>query len=197
MILTIDTFNKMHTSLRLSYGPNWRPDLDDKNEARAAFFCDCRALIPDEMADEMIAVYRSRRDMGPYSGHAIFSAYLEKRLEDAKSSEFVIEKLVSAIREYEYSGEELTFESRDEYLFENVIPMFPCPDGVREFYLRNKKKLECLALHSPDEYEESKIYDDLGKDYDKQLVIIERRSIIELITHTALPAGNNNKRLED
>lgn len=196
MILTFETFEKMYKSLRLSYGANWRPDIAPNNEAYAAFYCDCRSVIPDEMANEMVAIYKSRRDMGPYSGHAILSAYIEKQLEGAKSSEFVIEKLTAAIKDYEYSDEELPFENRDEYLFANVIPMFPCPSGVKEFYVRNKKKLERLALRSPDDYEESKIYEDLGKDYDKQLIIVERKAIIKKIELNALPNGKNINQLE-
>lgn len=196
MKLTNATFSHMLKHIRAIYGSNWRSDLENDGESRTYFFQNCQELIPEELAAQFIQVYCACRSRAPYSPYDILEVNIEKRLEDAKSSEFVIEKLITAIRDYEYSEEELPFDGRDEYLFTNVIPMLPCPSGVREFYVKNKKKLERLALRSPDEYEESKIYADLDKDYDKQLVIIERRSVFEMINHTALPNGNNSKRLE-
>lgn len=198
MILTHETFTRMIRNIRAIYGSSWRPDVDKDHDRDAyiQFFQNCQEIIPDEMADVLITVYRTRREAGPRSPYDIVKTYIEKQLEEAKTSEFVIEKLTAAIRDYEYSDEELPFENRDEYLFANVIPMFPCPSGIKEFYVRNKKKLERLALRSPDDYDESKIYADLGKDYDKQLIIAERKSIIKQVARVALPNGNNINQLE-
>lgn len=193
MTLTLNSFCHMIKSFRLLYGPNWRPDLIETNqEALFAFFYNCQELIPEELVDEVIATYRVHRGIGPQSPYNIFSTYLEKRLEDAKSSEFIIDRIVTAIKKYEYSDNTSMFASRDDYLFSNVISVLPCSVGVKEFYIRNKRALEQLALYSPDQYEQASIYNRLGKDYDKQLIIAAREDITKSIDYTTLGGGTMN-----
>lgn len=191
MILKLETFKSMIKTFRASYGTNWRSDLDTDKESYIMFFQNCQEVIPDELADLFVRVYRTRREIGPRSPYDIVSTYIEKQLEDAKSSDFVIDKLTAAIRDYEYSDGELSFADCDEYLLENVIPLLPCSDGIKEFYLRNKRLLTHLALYSPDLEEQTSIYKSLGFDYRKQLTNSERRSVIEQINHTALTETRN------
>lgn len=196
MKLTNATFLHMLKHIRAVYGPNWRSDLENDGESRAYFFQTCQEVIPEELASTFIEVYCACREFAPRSPYDIALAYIDKKLESAKTGDFVIKKLAEAIHSYDYSEKDSPFESQDDFLFNNVIPMLPCSGGVKAFYLRNKRKIERLALKSPGESEEQKIYNDLEKDYENQLIICERRAIIEMIDHTALPTGNNNKKLE-
>lgn len=195
MILTPETFENMLKTFRASYGPNWRADINADSEAYLMFYQNFQEIIPEEMADVLVKVYRTRRARAPYSPYDIVEAYIERQLENAKSSEFVLDRLVTAIKEYEYSEVESSFASRDEYLFKNVIPMFPCSTGVEEFYIRHRKDIVSLALYSPDEFEQTRIYNALNKDYDRQLIIAERKSVLEMINYEALP-GHTTHNLE-
>lgn len=196
MKLTPETFKNMIKNIRAIYGPNWRSDLDADQAAQLQFFQNCQEVIPEELADTLIKIYRTRREIGPRSPYDIVSTFIEKQLEDAKSSDFVIEKLTAAIRNYEYSDELLPFTDCDDYLVMNVIPMMPCPEGVKAFYSRNKRQIRHLALHSPDIDEQTSIYKNLGFDYRKQLTNYERKAVIEQINHTALTAGKKHNQLE-
>lgn len=198
MILTPNTFKNMIKSLRASYGQNWRSDLDTDREAQLIFFNNCQELIPEEMAGELVTVYRTNREIGPRSPYDLVSVYIEKQLEDAKSSDFVIERLTAAIQKYEYSDTELPFTDCDDYLFKTLIPILPCSDGVKAFYQRNKSTLRHLALYGLDLEEQTSIYKSLGFDYRKQLTNAERKAVIRRIDHTALTDGNEqpNNQLE-
>lgn len=193
MILTVDTFRNMIKIIRAVYGQNWRSDLDTDRAAQQIFFQTCQEVIPEEMAVELITVYRTRRETGPRSPYDIISVYIEKKLEDAKSSDYVIERLTAAIQNYTFSSADTSFADCDEYLFNNVISMLPCSDGVKAFYIRNKKILNYLALYSPDSEEQTSIYKSLGFDYRKQLTNVERVSVLAQINHTALTQGKNKR----
>lgn len=195
MKLTLETFARLIKNIRAIYGPNWRPDLDTDVDAQLQWFNNCQEVIAEELADTMLAVYRTHRATAPNSPYDLFQTYLKKQLEDAKSSEFVIEKIVAAIKDYEYSDQESLFSSCDDYLLGNVIPMLPCSKGIKEFYIRNKRDLRRLALEGPDSDEQAGIYKNLGFDYREQLTIVKRKSIIEQIRHNALP-GQNTIKLE-
>lgn len=202
MKLTFQTFKPIIKNIRAIYGPSWRSDINidpdgpSINETTLIYFQNCQEVIPEEMAVEMLNVYRTCREFAPRSPYDIALAYIDKKLERAKTSDFVIKKLAEAIQSYNSSENDSPFESQDAFLFNNVIPMLPCSGGVKAFYLRNKRKIERLALKAPADPEAQKIYNDLEKDYENQLIICERRAIIEMIDHTALPTGNNNKKLE-
>lgn len=190
MILTPETFKSMIKILRAVYGKNWRSDLDTDKEAQLIFFQTCQEVIPEEMAVELVTVYRTHRETGPRSPYDLVSVYIEKQLENAKSSDFVIQMLAVAIREYEYCDQELPFATCDDYLFQNVISILPCSDGVKSFYYRNKRILNQLAMNEPTQEEQATIFKNLGFDYRKQLLNTERRSVIEMINHKALPSQN-------
>lgn len=190
MKLSIETFKSMITTIRQVYGPSWRTDLETDTEAQITFFHVCQALMPEEMVSELITTYCTNKETGPRSPYDIISTYIEKQLENAKSSEFVIQMLALAIREYEFSENEMPFADCDDYIFQNVISILPCPDGVKNFYYRNKRTLNQLALYEPSQEEKSSIYKNLGFDYRKQLTTSERKAVIEKISYTALPEHN-------
>lgn len=192
MRLTVKTFKNMIKNLRAIYGQSWRSDLDNDKEAQLIFFQTCQELIPEEMALEFIVVYRTNRSTGPRSPYDLVAVYVEKQLEDAKSSEFVIQRLVSAIQAYQ-RAEETPFPDCDAFIFQNVIPFLPCSDGIKNFYIRNRQVITHLALHYPNLEEQNAIYADLGFDYRKQLTSSERKAVIRMIGQTALPAQNMMK----
>lgn len=193
MKLKYETFKGLLKNIRAIYGPSWRSDIEKDKEVELQFFKNCQELIPDELADVFVTVYRTRRARAPYSPYDILESYIEKQLENAKSSEFVIDKLIAAIRNYDQvcREQELPFADCDDYLFQNVIPMLPCFDGVKAFYIRNKRSLRHLALNSPDEYEKTPIYNRLGRDYSEQLTIVERKAVIRRINSNGLADGKN------
>lgn len=196
MKLTMNTFEYMIKNLRAIYGPTWRSDLADQ-EALLIFFANCQEVIAEELVDEFLCIYRTHKEIGPRSPYDIVVPYIDKQLENAKSSDFVIDKLIDAIHDYERNSDGSPFSTCDEYLFSNVIPMLPCSDGVKSFYLHNRNTLLRIAHYSPSDYNDlATLYKDMEFDYRKQLVNNERKSIIEQISRTPLPTTKPNERLE-
>lgn len=191
MKLTEKTFTGMVRLFRSAYGATWRSDLDDDAFARLNFFYICQSVIPEEMVSELIRVFCATRQKAPESPFDIVQAYIDKQLENALSSDDVIDKIVIAIREFEQN--ESPFASRDDYIISNVIWVFPCSEAVKQFYLRNKVTLNYLALQYPDEDEKRTIYKDLGFDYRKLLHITERQMIVNKIQ--ALPCASQSAEL--
>lgn len=154
-------------------------------------------VVPEELAEDMVRAYRQRRAKGPESAVDFVNAYIESQIENAKSVGEVIDQITSGINNYyEYEVYESSYSDCDDYIMQAVIPELPCPLGVKAFYERNKYFLDKMARFNPEPDEWKSIYKKLEFDYREQLIIVERKSIIEMIDHAALPTGNNNKQLE-
>lgn len=196
MKLTMNTFNYMIKNIRAIYGSNWRSDLNNDEEAQLIFFTNCQELIAEELVDEFICVYRTHREYGPRSPYDLVATYIDKQLENAKSSDFVIDKLIDAIRDYNINSDKSQFSTCEKYLFANVIPMLPCPDGVKSFYLHNKNTLFRIAEHKTSDEDNMTLYRNMRFDYRKQLVDTERKAVIEQISRVSLPTRKQNEQLE-
>lgn len=191
MKLTKKTFSNIIRTLKGCY-PTWNIGGEP-----IIFMNNWVELIPEELADEMVRVYRQRRAKGPESAVDFVNAYIENQIENARSVGEVIDKIVSGINHYyEYEVYESSYSDCDEYITQFVIPMFPCPLGVKAFYDRNSYYLDKMARFSPEPDEWKSIYNKLAFDYRDQLIIVERNSINKMINHTALPTGTQNEQLE-
>ena len=176
MQLTEKTFTGMIRLFRATYGPTWRSDLDTDRYAQVHFFMVCQMVIPEEMVDELISVFCMTRAKAPESPFDIVLAYIDMRIESALSSDDAIDRIVNAIRDY--NSDVLFYSSCDDYLLTNVLWVFPCSEGVKKFYLKNKSTLEYLATQYPSVEEKKTIYKDLGFEYRRILYNTERQMII-------------------
>lgn len=171
--------------------PTWKIDFEEY------FIQNLQEVIPEEMAEEMLRVYRCRRAKGPLSAVDFMNAYIENQLEKANSIDEVIDKLTAGINNY---YDDVIYDSSysdcDEYLMQTVIPLLPCSEGVSAFYSRNKHLLVQLARGGPEPEERKSIYKKLEFDYRDQLIITERNTILKKINDVALPQGYNNNQLE-
>lgn len=196
MKLTENSFKNMITTIRQVYGSSWRSDLDNDTDAQITFFRVCQAVIPNEMVNDLITNFCTHREIGPRSPYDIVSAYIDMQITDARPGDFVIDKMIEAIRNYEYNSNDSPYRTCDKYLFSNVIPMFPCSEGVKSFYLNNKTTLLRMAHYQTSEEENAHLYRDMGFDYRKRLVDTERKAIIERIDRVELPNTRQRGRLE-
>ena len=192
MIMTNKTFANIIRILKGCY-PNWHISEDT-----VVFMNNWKELIPEELADEMVRVYRKYRVKGPESAVDFLNAYIEYQIEQAKSAEEVITEITNGIKAYDRDYD-LQYEELDDYLMQNVIFALPCPNGVSAFYFSNKSNLIHLARHSPDHNEEMAIRRKLERSYHDKLIIVEKSAVKEKLAYTALAAGKDqsNKLLED
>ena len=162
------------------------------------FMTNWQELVPEELADEMVRVYRKHRVRGPESAVDFLNAYIEYQIEQAKSAEEVITEITNGIHTYD-DDYDLQYEKLDDYLMRTVIFAMPCPNGVSAFYFSNKSNLIHLARYSPDHNEEMAIRKKLERSYHDKLIIVEKSAVKEKLAYTALAAGKDqsNKLLED
>ena len=194
MIMTKETLLKIINTLRASYGAGWRPDITTDSDAFRGFGYDCQLLIPDELAFEMVLVYRTRRDFGPHSAHEILTAYTEKPLEEASPCKTVVDTLLSELQRLTDDHLGYTDSTCRAYLRCNVIPKFKCSDGVDAFYMNNELTLWNWPYLSAEDRE--KKYNSLSFDYKKQLCKAERQAVLTIRGPVALPGGSNLNQLE-
>lgn len=195
MLMSSETFARMIKTIRNIYGKEWRSDLDDDREAQIVYFTNCRSLIPDEMADEMIATFTTTRARAPFSPYDILETYVKKNIEEARSCAFVLQKLIEVWGDHKFTDE----QEIDDYIYHNLIPILPCPNGVKEFYTRNKEKVRFLKKRDSNvefEYLKIKLGIELEEDYKKQLFFAEREAIIKKIDSNPLIDGNTHNQLE-
>ena len=191
MKLTLKSFSKIVQILMGCY-PRWNIGQDG-----SVFRDNMQEVVPEELAMEMLRVYRTRRAKGPESAVDFLNAYIEYQIENAHSIGEVIDEITAGIKQYDAEiSYDFSFSDCDEYLMQIVIPALPCSGGVKSFYHRNKEYLFRLAREAPESEERKSIYKKLEYDYREQLIITERNAIIKKINNNVLPNGYNPNRLE-
>lgn len=184
MIMTNKTFANIIRILKGCY-PNWNIGVDT-----VVFMNNWKELIPEELADDMVRVYRKCRTKGPESAVDFLNAYVEYQIKQAKSAEEVITEIVDGIHTYD-GDYDLQYEELDDYLMRTVIFALPCPNGVSAFYFSNKSNLIHLARYAPEHYEEIAIRKKLERSYHDKLIIVEKSAVKEKLACTTLAAGTD------